>query len=64
MFYLFIFFDLEDEEQHWLSNWCHCDPYYYPEYSVKKNGHWNWKPGYMECTPILNWLVNPRISAL
>ena len=49
--------DLEDEEQQWLSNWCQCDPYYHREYSVKKNGDWIWKPGYMECTPILNWLA-------
>ena len=49
--------DLEDEEQRWLSNWCQCDPYYHREYSVKKNGDWNWKAGYMECTPILNWLA-------
>jgi len=48
--------DLEKKQEHWLSNWCQCDPYYHPEYSVKKNGYWDWEPGFMECTPVLNWL--------
>ena len=59
-YYNKIMTDLEDYEQHWLSNWCQCDPYYHREYSVKKNGDWNWKAGYMECEPILNWLAEQK----
>ena len=48
--------DLEKYQQHWLSNWGQCDPYFHQDCSVEENGYWDWEPGFMECTPVLNWL--------
>ena len=63
-YYNVLMTDVENYQQHWLADVAGLDPYYHRHCCVKKkNGCWDWKPGYTECTPILNWLSEPDYPA-